>query len=103
MEQQPPELLSFIRAHHAQNPLADSESLEIRQNAAVGGGGVAPPQIIPTQMPTVTVYDPRNGKPMVTYTQLFSAVPVQWDAPKQGVMGLGTLTGSVGAVRTATP
>ena len=36
----------------------------------------------------------------VVYTQLFSAVPEQWDAPASGSLGLGTIKGEVGVVRT---
>ena len=36
----------------------------------------------------------------VTYTQKFSNTPSQGPTPSQGKIGLGTITGSVGAVRT---
>ena len=37
----------------------------------------------------------------VVYTQVFSSVPSQGPTPIPGTIGLGTLTGTVGAVRTA--
>ena len=37
----------------------------------------------------------------VVYTQLFSAVPDQGEAPGVGSIGLGTIQGQVGVVRTA--
>ena len=36
----------------------------------------------------------------VTYTQKFSDLPSQGPSPSQGQIGLGTITGSVGAVNT---
>ena len=37
----------------------------------------------------------------VVYTQLFSAVPSQGDAPASGEIGLGTIQGNIGVVKTA--
>ena len=37
----------------------------------------------------------------VVYTQLFSAVPDQGDAPAIGSIGLGTIQGEVGGIKTA--
>lgn len=36
----------------------------------------------------------------VVFTQTFAAVPDQWPSPSPGTIGMGTLTGAVGAVRT---
>ena len=73
-----------------------AEELDKRQQGGVGGG-LPPPVAAPTQMPTVTPFPDAPGG---IYTQLFSAVPEQWPAPSAGSVGLGTITGPVGVVKT---
>lgn len=53
----------------------------------------------PTQMPSVTVYDMNDGVAR-TYTQTFVAVQDQWPSPSAGTIGLGTITGEIGVVKT---
>lgn len=57
------------------------------------------PQTQPTQMSPVTVYDMHDGIER-TFTQLFVAVPDQWPSPSAGTIGLGTIQGEIGVVRT---
>ncbi|KAK4938730.1 hypothetical protein LTR66_015068 [Elasticomyces elasticus] len=62
----------------------------------------------PSQYPTVTTAWIETVLPggkittwvQVVYTQTFAAVPDQLPSPASGNVGLGTLTGTVGAVRT---
>ena len=73
-----------------------------------GAGGGAPAPVPPVALvPAIT-----QGVALVTgadgqikhvptlFTQLFSSVPTQAPAPQVGSIGMGTLTGEVGAVRT---
>jgi len=53
----------------------------------------------PTQMSPVTVYNMNDGKAR-TFTQLFVATLDQWPSPSAGAIGLGTITGQVGVVKT---
>ncbi|KAI9748134.1 MAG: hypothetical protein M1815_003583 [Lichina confinis] len=77
-------------------------------NIAPGGGGAAgAPPVIPTQVPPVTAInvpttlpDGRITMMQTVYTQTFASVLDQLPSPTPGKIGLGTLTGSVGAVRT---
>ncbi|MCJ1232636.1 hypothetical protein MMC14_000589 [Varicellaria rhodocarpa] len=71
--------------------------IELRQNPGVGGG--APPAVTQAVQvsPITTVF---IGSVQVVYTQLFSAVPNQAPSPVAGSIGMGTLTGSVGVVKT---
>ena len=71
-----------------------------RQQGGVGGGAAAP-AATPTQLSPVTVYFDGVKSVQVTYTQTFSPTPDPWAAPKPGTIGLGTLTGQVGVVKTA--
>ena len=75
----------------------------------VGGAGAAPPAVLPSepgQVPSVTVFMQKTiiagatQQIPVTYTQKFSDVPSKGPSPTSGKIGLGTITGSVGAVRT---
>ncbi|KAK4988229.1 hypothetical protein LTR50_004055 [Elasticomyces elasticus] len=66
------------------------------------------PAPAPSQYPTVTTAWIETVLPggkittwvQVVYTQTFAAVPDQLPSPASGNVGLGTLTGTVGAVRT---
>lgn len=51
-------------------------------------------------MSPVTSYGPDRGWPLVIYTQTFAAVPDQWSSPVAGTIGLGTIQGEVGIVKT---
>ena len=52
-----------------------------------------------TQMPSITTYSMYDGV-MRVYTQVFSAVPEQWPSPEAGSVGLGTIAGTVGVVKS---
>lgn len=70
--------------------------LKKRQGAAQTGAVIA--TTIVTQMPAVTTFS-RNGVAGV-YTQLFVAVPDQWPNPEAGTIGLGTIVGQIGVVKS---
>ncbi|MCJ1260003.1 hypothetical protein MMC24_007843, partial [Lignoscripta atroalba] len=68
----------------------------------VGGGlgpaAAQPPSISPGQIsPVTTVW---IGSVQVVFTQTFASVPSQGPSPAVGSIGMGTLTGTVGAVKT---
>ena len=69
-----------------------------RQGGVALGGGVPAPIPNPNQVSPVTTVVV-NGVPKV-YTQTFAGVPDQFPTAVAGTIGLGTLTGTVGAVRT---
>ncbi|MCJ1308985.1 hypothetical protein MMC25_002640 [Agyrium rufum] len=72
--------------------------LELRQIPGVGGGLGPPVTQNPLQVsPITTVY---IGTAQVVYTQLFSATLVPFPSASVGSVGLGTLTGQVGVVKT---
>ncbi len=81
----------------------DSWGLYPRQVAGAPGvapgGGIAPGAVTqPTQMPTVTTFE-LSGK-VIPYTQTFPPTPSPFAAPVDGTIGLGTLSGQVGVVKT---
>lgn len=86
-------------------PSADDiseEELRKRQNAGQVNGALAA-ATVPTQVSPVTTYlayGPNGIQTPAVFTQLFSAVPDQWDGPLSGNIGLGSITGQVGIVRT---
>lgn len=71
----------------------------IKRQGALGATN-AVPATQPTQMPPVTVYQGRAGGAPKTYTQLFTSPLDQWPAPGAGTVGLGTIQGQVGVVKT---
>lgn len=92
-------LLATESAQTAVPTAAEDNHLEIRQQLIGVGGGAPLPAPLPTQVSTVTtIY--LHGVPVV-YTQRFSAVPSQGPSASSGKIGLGTLTGSIGVVKTA--
>lgn len=68
--------------------------------AAITAAPAAAATTVPTQMPAITTYDLRDGKPLRVYTQIFPAVPDQWPSPSAGTIGLGTIQGQIGVVKT---
>ena len=52
-------------------------------------------------MPSVTVYDMKSG-PLRTFTQAFSLPLVPFPAPQAGSVGMGTIQGAIGVVKTIT-
>ena len=71
--------------------------LELRQNGGLGGG-VPAAFTVPTQVSPVTTV--QIGSLLVVYTQTFAPVPSQFPSALSGNIGLGTLTGSIGVVKT---
>ena len=95
----PDHLAQFLLSFDKDDPIQDSDDLRKRQQGGVGGGNGAPPASIPTQLSPVTVYF--AGSAQVTYTQTFPPTPIPWAAPStNGQIGMGTLTGKPGAVKT---
>ena len=91
-------------------PLLILLPLTAAQNVAVGGGAVPAQTTVATQMPTTTEvqYPQTLANGQVTwlstmFTQTFVSVPDQWPGPTSGQIGLGTIGGTIGAVRTGTP
>lgn len=86
-------------------PAAPPVAPPVPGNVAPGGGGGAanPPVQVPPvtaiNVPT-TLPDGRITMMQTVYTQTFASVLDQLATPSAGSIGLGTLTGSVGAVRT---
>lgn len=81
-----------------------NEHLHIDLRKRQGGAPIAatnPAVSAPTQMSPVTAYSMYDGV-IRTYTQTFAAVPVQWPSPSAGTIGLGTIQGTVGVVKTIT-
>lgn len=73
--------------------------LRKRQGVAPAGAPQAATSVV-TQMSPVTTYGPQWGWPSEVYTQLFVAVPDQWSSASAGTIGLGTIQGTVGVVKT---
>ncbi|MCJ1354089.1 MAG: hypothetical protein MMC33_004076 [Icmadophila ericetorum] len=74
------------------------QELRVRQQGGLGGGPAAAPSPGAVQLsPITTIY---IGTVLVVYSQAFSAVPSQFSSAQVGSIGLGTLTGSVGVVKT---
>ena len=64
---------------------------------------VNPDQISPVTTVEVDSYPPGGGAPVkipVLYTQTFALVPEQWEAAGVGSIGMGTIVGQVGKVKT---
>lgn len=84
----------------------DTPELRRRQGAAVTAAPAAtvdPGQISPVTTYQVESYPPNGGAPVqieVAYTQLFVDVPDQWPSPSAGSIGLGTIQGQVGVVKS---
>ena len=72
-----------------------------RQGIPVANPGAPQPTAI-VQVSPVTVLDLiSKGNPIqVPYTQTFPAVPEQWPSPSAGTVGMGTIQGEIGVVRT---
>ncbi|KPI38297.1 uncharacterized protein AB675_12044 [Cyphellophora attinorum] len=69
------------------------------QNPAVA----QPPAAAVTQVSPVTVLslmDKKGQLLAVPYTQTFAPVPDQWPSPSAGTVGMGTIQGEIGQVRT---
>jgi len=84
--------------------LPSEGNLEPREIAA----GVPAAAIVPTQVSPITnIYvqtvlpNGQTTQVLVVYSQTFVSVPSQGPTPVVGQIGLGTLTGSIGVVKTA--
>jgi len=83
---------------------ATQPALDLRQ--VITAPPAALPTVDATQMSPITTINEGqvvNGvyqQVQVVYTQLFSAVPDQGPAPASGSIGLGTIVGEVGVVKT---
>jgi len=83
-------------------PIIPPEKLELRGVVDNIGGAAT----IPTQMnPMTTMWQATVVKGVTTYvevifSQTFASVPIQGPTPLEGKVGMGTLTGTVGAVKT---
>lgn len=63
--------------------------------------GVAQPAVVSQQSPTTILSLQSKGNPiMVPYTQTFAKVPQQWPSASSGEIGLGTIQGQIGVVKT---
>lgn len=91
----PDGLRQFIFAANQEHK---ESNLEERQAVAPGGGIGPGASIPPTQMPSVITFE-LSGK-VYPYTQTFPPTPVPWPAPTNGAVGLGTIRGQVGVVKT---
>lgn len=87
------------------DPEADPEHDLLRREVVTGAAAAQPTaggQVSP--ITTIQVNEIVNGvaqQVQVVYTQLFSAVPDQGFAPASGSIGLGTIQGQIGVVKTA--
>lgn len=87
-------------ASHLLDEIDEHFHIDLRKRqGAVGATYAMPATTAITQMPSVTVYDMKSLAPM-TYTQLFQAVLDQWPSPSAGTIGLGTIQGQIGVVKT---
>jgi len=80
------------------------DHLELREivNAAPVAQATDPTQVSPVT--TLTEWQQVNGvaqQVQVVYSQAFSSVPDQGPAPLAGSIGLGTIVGKIGVVKTA--
>lgn len=74
--------------------------LKKRQGAVGATNTAAVATTIPTQMPSVTVYQIHGAGPIISYTQTFPPNPDPWPSPSAGTIGLGTIQGTIGVVKT---
>lgn len=74
--------------------------LRKRQGGIAATNAPAAATTVATQMSPITTYGPDRGWPAVVYSQAFVAVPDQWPSPVAGTIGLGTIQGEVGVVKS---
>lgn len=105
-----PETFKLSTASHAWDPIISGAShllneidehlhMDLRKRQGNVAATNIAPKTQPTQMSPVTVYDMYDGVQR-TFTQLFVAVLDQWPSPSAGTIGLGTIQGEVGVVKT---
>jgi len=80
--------------------MEDTSEIDARQNGVALGGGAAGAAPLPTpgQVSPTTIYD-ASGTP-VTYVQTFLTPLDQGPTASVGSIGMGSLTGAIGVVRT---
>ncbi|ETN41855.1 uncharacterized protein HMPREF1541_03794 [Cyphellophora europaea CBS 101466] len=72
-----------------------------RQGAAVSNPQAAQPNQVTQVSPVTTLTMMSKGEDIsVVYTQTFPEVPEQWPSASSGAIGLGTIQGEVGQVKT---
>ncbi|MCJ1417109.1 hypothetical protein MMC32_003448 [Xylographa parallela] len=82
-----------------QQPMEDTAEIDARQNGvALGGGAGAAPLPVPGQLSPLTIYYVSNLP--VTYIQTFVTPLEQGPTASVGSVGMGTLTGAIGVVKT---
>ncbi|MCJ1321348.1 hypothetical protein MMC15_006692 [Xylographa vitiligo] len=82
-----------------QQPIEDITEIDARQNGvALGGGAGAAPLPVPGQLSPTTIYYVSNLP--VTYVQTFVTPLDQGPTASVGSIGMGTLTGAIGVVKT---
>ncbi|MCJ1377009.1 hypothetical protein MMC17_000099 [Xylographa soralifera] len=82
-----------------QQPMKDTSEIDARQaGVALGGGAGAAPLPVPGQLSPTTIYYV-SGQP-VTYVQTFVTPLDQGPTASVGSIGMGTLTGAIGVVKT---
>lgn len=86
-------------ASHLLDELDEHLHLDLRKRQGNVVATNVAPQTQPTQMSPVTVYTQLDGV-QKSFTQLFVAVLDQWPSPAAGSIGLGTIQGEIGVVKT---
>ncbi|MCJ1281540.1 hypothetical protein MMC26_000860 [Xylographa opegraphella] len=82
-----------------QQPMEDTSEINARQaGVALGGGPGAAPLPVPGQLSPTTIYYVSNLP--VTYVQKFVTPLDQGPTASVGSVGMGTLTGAIGVVKT---
>ncbi|EON69488.1 hypothetical protein W97_08748 [Coniosporium apollinis CBS 100218] len=95
-------------------PLDEVDDLELRAivtaapaaqptPAAVPAGAAGPAPFITSWWAPTVLPDGATTWVQLVFTQTYNAVPEQLPTPNKGVVGMGTLTGEVGVVRTSVP
>ncbi|KAK5938389.1 hypothetical protein PMZ80_009359 [Knufia obscura] len=86
-------------ASHLLDELDEHLHIDLRKRQGNIAATNVAPATQPTQMSPVTLYDMGDGK-QIPFTQLFVAVLEQWASPSAGTIGLGTIQGEIGVVKT---
>ncbi|KAJ9665674.1 hypothetical protein H2201_004158 [Coniosporium apollinis] len=95
-------------------PLDEVDDLELRAvvtappaaqptPAAVPAGAAGPAPFITSWWAATVLPDGATTWVQLVFTQTYNVVPEQLPTPNKGVIGMGTLTGEVGVVRTSVP
>lgn len=71
-----------------------------KRQGGVGATNAVPATTAVIQMPAITTYDMKGEIPPVVYTQLFTLPVNPWPSVVAGTIGLGTIQGQIGVVKT---